>query len=37
MLIDDVESDISTLSQLSPNDIQDISVLKDAGSTAILV
>ena len=35
VLIDDVESDISTLSQLSPNDIQDISVLKDAGSTAI--
>lgn len=35
VLIDDVESDIETLSQLSPNDIQDISVLKDAGSTAI--
>lgn len=35
VLIDDVESDIATLSQLSPNDIQDISVLKDAGSTAI--
>lgn len=35
VLIDDVESDTETLSQLSPNDIQDISVLKDAGSTAI--
>lgn len=35
VLIDDVESDIETLSQLSPNDIQDISILKDAGSTAI--
>lgn len=35
VLIDDVESDVATLSQLSPNDIQDISVLKDAGSTAI--
>ena len=35
VLIDDVESDIETLSQLSPNDIQDISVLKDAGSTSI--
>lgn len=35
VLIDDVESDIETLAQLSPNDIQDISVLKDAGSTAI--
>jgi TonB-linked SusC/RagA family outer membrane protein len=35
VLIDDIESDIETLSQLSANDIQDISVLKDAGSTAI--
>lgn len=35
VLIDDVESDVATLSQLSPNDIQDVSVLKDAGSTAI--
>ncbi len=35
VLIDDVESDVATLSQLSPNDIQDISILKDAGSTAI--
>lgn len=35
VLIDDIESDIQTLSQLSPNDIEDISVLKDAGSTSI--
>jgi TonB-linked SusC/RagA family outer membrane protein len=35
VLIDDIESDVATLSQLSPNDIQDVSVLKDAGSTAI--
>lgn len=35
VLIDDVESDTETLSQLSPNDIQDVSVLKDAGSTSI--
>lgn len=35
VLIDDIESDISTLSQLSANDIQDVSILKDAASTAI--
>lgn len=35
VLIDDVESDMSTLSQLSPNDIQDVAVLKDAASTSI--
>lgn len=35
VLIDDIESDISTLSQLSPNDVQDVSILKDAGSTSI--
>ena len=35
VLIDDIESDIATLSQLAANDIQDISILKDAGSTAI--
>lgn len=35
VLIDDVESDISTLSRISANDIEDISILKDAASTAI--
>lgn len=35
VLIDDIESDISTLSRISPNDIEDISILKDAASTAI--
>lgn len=35
VLIDDIETDIATLNQLSPNDIESISVLKDAGSTAI--
>lgn len=35
VLIDDIESDMSTLSQLSPNDIQDVAVLKDAASTSI--
>ena len=35
VLIDDIESDMATLGQLSPNDIQDISILKDAGSTSI--
>lgn len=35
VLIDDIESDVETLAQLSPNDVQDISILKDAGSTAI--
>lgn len=35
ILIDDVESDLSTLSRLSSNDIEDISILKDAGSTSI--
>ena len=35
VLIDDIESDISTLSQLSPNDIEDVAILKDAASTSI--
>ncbi|MDR1883277.1 MAG: TonB-dependent receptor [Prevotella sp.] len=35
ILIDDIESDMKTLSQLSTNEIEEISVLKDAGSTAI--
>ncbi|MBB4034251.1 TonB-linked SusC/RagA family outer membrane protein [Dysgonomonas hofstadii] len=35
VLIDDIESDISTLSRISANDIEDISILKDAASTAI--
>lgn len=35
ILIDDVESDLSTLSRLSTNDIDEISILKDAGSTSI--
>ncbi len=35
ILIDDVESDLSTLSRLSANDIDEVSLLKDAGSTSI--
>ena len=35
VLIDDIESNISTLSRISPNDIEDITILKDAASTAI--
>lgn len=35
VLIDDIESDMATLSQLSPNDIQDVAVLKDAASISI--
>ncbi|MDR0824440.1 MAG: TonB-dependent receptor [Prevotella sp.] len=35
ILIDDIESDMTTLSQLSTNEIESVSVLKDAGSTAI--
>ena len=35
ILIDDVESDLSTLSRLTSNDIEDIAILKDAGSTSI--
>lgn len=35
ILIDDVESDMSTLSRLSANDIEEVSLLKDAGSTSI--
>ncbi|MFT4072336.1 MAG: TonB-dependent receptor [Dysgonamonadaceae bacterium] len=35
ILIDDVESSMSTFSALSPNEVESISVLKDAGSTAI--
>ena len=35
ILIDDVESDLSTLSRLSANDVEEISLLKDAGSTSI--
>jgi len=35
VLIDDIESDITTLSRISSNDIEDISILKDAASTAI--
>jgi TonB-linked SusC/RagA family outer membrane protein len=35
ILIDDVESDLSTLSRLSSNDIEEVSILKDAGSTSI--
>jgi TonB-linked SusC/RagA family outer membrane protein len=35
VLIDDVESDIETLSRLSGNEIEEVSILKDAGSTSI--
>jgi TonB-linked SusC/RagA family outer membrane protein len=35
VLIDDIESDLSTLSRISVNDVEDISILKDAASTAI--
>lgn len=35
ILIDDIESDLSTLSRLAINDIEEISLLKDAGSTSI--
>lgn len=35
VLIDDIESDITTLSRISANDIEDIAILKDAASTAI--
>ncbi|MDR2843621.1 MAG: TonB-dependent receptor [Candidatus Symbiothrix sp.] len=35
ILIDDIESDLTTLSRLTVNDIEDVSILKDAGSTAI--
>lgn len=35
ILIDDVESNVRTLSQLSTNEIESVSILKDAGSTAI--
>jgi len=35
VLIDDIESDLSTLSRISTNDIEDITILKDAASTAI--
>lgn len=35
VLIDDIESDLTTLSRISVNDIEDISILKDAASTAI--
>lgn len=35
ILIDDVESDLTTLSRLSANDIGEVSILKDAGSTSI--
>lgn len=35
ILIDDVESDQTTLSRLSSNDIEEVSILKDAGSTSI--
>ena len=35
ILIDDIESNMETLSALSPNEVESVSVLKDAGSTAI--
>lgn len=35
VLIDDVESTIQALTQMDPNDVESISILKDAGSTAI--
>lgn len=35
VLIDDVESNMETLSALSPNEVESVSILKDAGSTAI--
>jgi TonB-linked SusC/RagA family outer membrane protein len=35
VLIDDIESDLTTLSRISPNDVEDVSILKDAASTAI--
>jgi TonB-linked SusC/RagA family outer membrane protein len=35
VLIDDIESDLTTLQRISTNDIEDISILKDAASTAI--
>lgn len=35
VLIDDIESNMATLSTLSPNEVESVSVLKDAGSTAI--
>jgi TonB-linked SusC/RagA family outer membrane protein len=35
VLIDDIETDYSTLSQLDVNEIEDLSILKDASSTAI--
>jgi TonB-dependent SusC/RagA subfamily outer membrane receptor len=35
ILIDDVESDVKTLSLLSSNEIEEVSILKDAGSTSI--
>ena len=35
ILIDDIESSMATLSALSPNEVESVSILKDAGSTAI--
>ncbi len=35
VLIDDVESTITALTQMDPNDVESVSLLKDAGSTAI--
>lgn len=35
ILIDDIESNMATLSSLSPNEVESVSILKDAGSTAI--
>lgn len=35
ILIDDIESNMETLSALSPNEVESVSILKDAGSTAI--
>lgn len=35
ILIDDIESDLTTLSRLSSNEIEEVSILKDAGSTSI--
>lgn len=35
VLIDDIETDYSTLSQLDPNEVDNIAILKDASSTAI--
>lgn len=35
VMIDDIETSFSTLSQLDPNEIENLAILKDASSTAI--